>query len=162
MADVTRELQARPGRILMTREEQETFTLKDMLRRFFDQVETQGDLSHLRDFLTPECRLTHPLLAEPGIGMAGITELVRLYHRAFPDIRFQMTDIVLEDGHKVAIRAVVTGTQTGSWQGKPATKRQASWATAAFVVLHHGKIHRIDVIEDLAGLQRQLGLDAGA
>lgn len=158
MADTERKTGA-PGRISMTQEESESVQLKEFLRRFFDEVETPGNAGRLHDFLSQDCVVDHPLRPTPVAGPAGFSEILKTYHQAFPDIRFEMTDVLTEDGHKAAIRAIVRGTNSGPWLSTPASHRTATWTTTQIFHLKKGKITRLDVDEDLIGMMKQLGIE---
>jgi steroid delta-isomerase-like uncharacterized protein len=50
----------------------------------------------------------------------GVMQFFRMYRAAFPDLRFEPED-VLVDGGKVAVRYRATGTHSGDFMGMPAT-----------------------------------------
>jgi steroid delta-isomerase-like uncharacterized protein len=52
----------------------------------------------------------------------GVLEMFRMYIAAFPDLRMNVED-VLVDGDKAAARVTVTGTNQGEFLGAPATGR---------------------------------------
>ncbi len=60
----------------------------------------------------------------PGLAPTkdGVMEFFRMYVAAFPDLRFNIED-VLPSGDKVVVRARATGTHQGEFMGMPATGR---------------------------------------
>ncbi len=58
----------------------------------------------------------------PGLAPTkdGVLEFFRMYRAAFPDLRFEIDDI-LPSGDKAVARARATGTNKGDFMGMPAT-----------------------------------------
>jgi steroid delta-isomerase-like uncharacterized protein len=58
----------------------------------------------------------------PGLepGKEGVEQMFRMYRAAFPDLRMQADD-VLVDGDKVVARVRATGTHQGEFMGLPPT-----------------------------------------
>lgn len=61
----------------------------------------------------------------PGLAPTreGVKEFFRMYIAAFPDLRFDLEDVVAS-GDKVVTRARATGTHQGEFMGMPATGKR--------------------------------------
>jgi len=75
---------------------------------------------------------------------------------AFPDLHFEIHEMLAERD-LVAFRSTMTGTNRGSFQGRPPTGKQVSVAHMHFVRLVDGKTTDLWHVWDTAGLMRQLG-----
>lgn len=81
--------------------------------------------------------------------------------QAFPDLHYTIEDMVAE-GDRVAMRVVITGTNTGPFQGRPPTGKAARWTGTSFSRHANGKIVEQWLIIDIFTLLQQLGVIPGA
>jgi len=96
----------------------------------------------------------------PGIPptKAGTKEVLTVMRAGFPDMRFDVEDI-LADGDKVVARLHVTGTQTGSFMGIPATGRRIDVAAIDIVrFADDGLAHEHWGVMDVMSIMQQLGV----
>jgi steroid delta-isomerase-like uncharacterized protein len=95
----------------------------------------------------------------PGMqhGHDGHLAVVNLFMGAFPDMRWEVEDL-LADGDKVVARTTMTGTHGGDFFGIPASGREVRVAGIHMLTLRDGKIVRHDGVNDDLGLMRQLGV----
>jgi predicted ester cyclase len=94
-------------------------------------AEDERDLPGLISTLTPDCVYE---LARTGHRWEGHEGAARFYMEllsAFPDIHFDLTDIVIGP-QGVCEEAEVTGTHGGEWLGAPATGRKLTWRVVIF------------------------------
>ena len=94
-------------------------------------AEDERDLPGLISTLTPDCVYE---LAQTGHRWERHEGAARFYMEllsAFPDIHFDLTDIVIGP-QGVCEEAVVTGTHSGEWLGVPATGRKLTWRVVIF------------------------------
>ena len=94
-------------------------------------AEDERDLPGLISTLTPDCVYE---LAQTGDRWERHEGAARFYMEllsAFPDIHFDLTDIVIGP-QGVCEEAVVTGTHSGEWLGVPATGRKLTWRVVIF------------------------------
>ena len=94
-------------------------------------AEDERDLPSLISTLTPDCVYE---LAQTGDRWERHEGAARFYMEllsAFPDIHFDLTDIVIGP-QGVCEEAVVTGTHSGEWLGVPATGRKLTWRVVIF------------------------------
>jgi steroid delta-isomerase-like uncharacterized protein len=76
---------------------------------------------------------------------------------AFPDLQFMLDDL-LADGDRVVARFTARGTQTGVFQGIPATGSTATVSGIAIYRLAEGKVVEQWLEYDQLGLLQQLGV----
>jgi len=90
-------------------------------------------------------------------GVDNIVPVLAGFVGALEDIKSEVQDVIASDD-LVALRLVVTATQTGNLLGIPATGRQVRWdAVDIYRVTDDGKISEQWAFEDLAAIIGQLG-----
>jgi steroid delta-isomerase-like uncharacterized protein len=128
----------------------------DSLRRFYELI-NDGDVEGAGDLLADDF-IEHEVA--PGLPptKTGSKELFTMMIAAFPDLRFDAEDL-LADGNKVVGRAKVTGTNTGSFMGMPATGKAVN--IQAIDIVHFGEdglaLEHWGVM-DMLSMMQQLGL----
>jgi predicted ester cyclase len=90
-------------------------------------------------------------------GLDGHNGIVKLFHDAFPDIRWDI-DEMLADGDKVVLRLTMHGTQDGDFFGIPPTNREVTVSGTHIVRIEDGKVVEHWGNNDDLGLMRQLGV----
>jgi steroid delta-isomerase-like uncharacterized protein len=130
---------------------------KQLVRRFYQEVWALGNVSFAGevfadDYVRHDLR---PTQAAPGAdGQARIAEQFR---QAFPDLQWKV-DLLLGEGDLVAARWTASGTNSGSWGGRPATGKRAEFSGVnIFRFGEHGKVVEIWNHRDDLGLMEQLG-----
>jgi len=88
------------------------------VRRFYDLINA-GDFDGFADLLADDF-VEHEEIPGFEPSKAGVIEMFRMYLAAFPDLRLEAED-VLVDGDKVVARVRATGTHQGEFLGMPAT-----------------------------------------
>ena len=76
-------------------------------------------------------------------------------HAAFPDLHFQVEDLVAQ-GNRVVARWTLTGTQQAGFQGRPAAGRHLAITGMSPFHIQDGRIQEIWVNMDRLGMQDQL------
>ena len=79
-----------------------------------------------------------------------------MFFAAFPDIQHTLED-QLADGDRVAVRLTVAGTQTGEFQGLPASGKHVRIGSINIFRCEGGKIAEQWVETDSLGMLQQLG-----
>ena len=87
---------------------------KALVRRFYAEVISAGDLSRVEAFIAPEYRDHNAEGA--GRGPAVLRAHVEAIRRTFPDFELRIEDMVAE-GNKVVTRVSGRGTHKGEWMG---------------------------------------------
>jgi len=132
-------------------------TNKQVVRRYSDDIFTQGNLSII-DEVIAEDYVEHsgpPQL--PSHGRESVRALVTLFRSAFPDLRLQIDDLLV-DGDYVISRNIGMGTHLGAFFGIPATGRTGAMGGIHVYRLVNGKIAEHWSNSDDFGLLVQLGV----
>ena len=129
---------------------------KAIVRRLMDEDISQGNLAVADEIIDPNFfDHTNP----PGMqhGVMGHKAIVTLFRASFPDLRWQIDDM-LTDGDKVVIRTTMRGTQRGEFFGIPPTGRHVVVSGVHVLRLAGGKIVEHWGNNDDLGMMRQLGM----
>ena len=94
-------------------------------------AEDERDLPGLISTLTDDCVYELRQTGDRWEGHAGATRFYTELLTAFPDIHFDLTDIVIGP-QGVCEEARVTGTHRGTWLGAEPTGEQLSWRVVIF------------------------------
>jgi predicted ester cyclase len=125
-------------------------------RRFMAEVFNGHDPERARDFLTPDAVWHGPSIATVT-GVDSIVGLLTAFISPLSNIRAEEQDVIASRD-LVALRLVVTATQTGDVLGMSATGREFRWdAVDIYRVTDDGKISEQWAFEDLAAIGSQLG-----
>ena len=125
------------------------------VRRFVDEVITQGDMDAAAQFVWEDVVEQVPLPGQ-GPGLEGLKDVLRGMRAGFPDLVFAIQEQVSE-GDKVASRFEWTGTHRGTFMGIPATGRAVRVWGVVIDRLEEGRIKDTRIIMDTLGLMMQLG-----
>ncbi len=90
-------------------------------------------------------------------GPAGATQILVELTTAFPDLDIKIED-VLQEGNKVIVRSMISGTQRGALMGFPAKNRKMSIQAIDIHEFKDGKIVRTWHTEDWMSGLHQLGV----
>ena len=122
-------------------------------RRLVAEVWNDLDASAAADLVAPEC---------PGLGGTG-PDAVLAWHvdrrTAFPDLRYDVTDLVAAPGRAV-VRWRATGSQRGTFGPIPATGRPVEYAGATFLTFDDAdRVVDVWSVNELFQLVQQLGAE---
>lgn len=93
-------------------------------------------------------------------GLAGHNGTVSLFRAAFPDMRWEIEDMLAE-GDAVVVRTLMHGTHGGDFFGIPPSGRRVRVSGIHILTLRDGKVVLHQGVNDDLGLMRQLGVVAG-
>ncbi|APR76757.1 Hypothetical protein A7982_02104 [Minicystis rosea] len=93
---------------------------KHLVRRLFDEVFNQGDVSALGSIVATDYRQHNERVAG---GSAGLAAYVLAVRAAFPDFHIEVLDVIAEHD-RVCVRTCARGTHRGPFNGVPATGRR--------------------------------------
>jgi predicted ester cyclase len=128
-------------------------TNEQLLRQFITAFES-GDLDTIKDLVDPDIAdHTLPPGAPPGIG--GLLYAVTAYREGFSDLHITIDKVVC-DGDCAVGYGRISGTNTGSFFGMPASGKRAEFGYIDMYRIDSGRITEAWHIEDIAGLMRQL------
>ena len=127
---------------------------KEIVRRY-QEIYNSNDLDALGEVVSEDL-LTPKLM--PGIptGIEGAKAAHRIMLAGFPDYQTVIDDLFAE-GDKVAARISMSGTNTGSFMGIPATGKHVSFTGIYIARIANGKIVEHWGEEDSVSLLQQLG-----
>jgi steroid delta-isomerase-like uncharacterized protein len=95
---------------------------KMIVRQFFEQIWNLKDESAIDRFIAEDAVGNDPKF---GVGRESFKKQWRKWQTAFPDIHFEIKELVAEDNIVVS-RWVLTGTHLGLYQDIPATGKKIS------------------------------------
>ncbi len=127
---------------------------KQLVHRYFEDWVNGGDKSAADRLVATNVVVRNP----PNIddGLEAYTTRMTAFHKAFPDLHFTVQEEVAE-GHTVAARWTLHGTQAGEFQGRPATGAEITVTGISIFQIRDGKICEITVNMDRLGFMTQLG-----
>jgi steroid delta-isomerase-like uncharacterized protein len=127
---------------------------KALLRRFYEELWSQGDLEAIPELVAENFVDHHPLPGAPP-GREGLAALVTTWRTAFPDMREMVEDLIAE-GDKVVGRFTMRGTHSGQFMGVPPTGQRVKMSGIDIVRIAGGKIAEFWYGEHLLELMQQL------
>jgi steroid delta-isomerase-like uncharacterized protein len=132
---------------------------KATVRRVYDEVFNQGNLSVVDELFDPDYVLHDP--GVPGGELRGLeafkAQWVSMLRTAFPDLRIVIEDQVAE-GDKVASRYTGSGTNQGELRGFPPTNNRVEVTGTITSRFADGKIVEEWNNIDGLGMMQQLGI----
>jgi steroid delta-isomerase-like uncharacterized protein len=129
---------------------------KTVARRFFEEVWNKGNLAVANAIVTAD-QVTHdPNTPNTAPGPEGAKQVASFYRGAFPDLHFQLEDVIA-DGDKVVVRITATGTHQRELPGIPVTGKRIAVHGIVIQRFEDGKIVESWVQFDHLGLLQQLG-----
>jgi steroid delta-isomerase-like uncharacterized protein len=129
---------------------------KKIIQRYYGEVWNQGKLDVLDELLDQHYINHTPSVPNPPAGPGGLKPIVAAIRRAFPDLYYEIKDIVVNDSMAVA-RVVMTGTQRDSLFNLPPTGKKITVNQMNFEKVRNGKIVGHWRVTDELTLMKQLG-----
>jgi steroid delta-isomerase-like uncharacterized protein len=126
------------------------------MRRLYDLINA-GDVDGFSGVMADDF-VEHE--ASPGLDPTreGVMEFFRMYLAAFPDLRFDVEDM-LSSGDKVVARVRATGTNDGEFMGMPATGKRVDVQLIDIVRFgDDGLAHEHWGVVDSLSMMQQLGV----
>ncbi len=134
---------------------------KEVIRRYFDEVWSKGNLQAVDELLDPGYTL-RVLYHNPGrpdvlaTGTEGIKRSVPMYRKAFPDLQIKV-ETLIEEGDRIAAQWTAHATNTGEFRGIEATGKEVAYSGISIFRVAGGKIKEELYSGDRLGLWQQLG-----
>jgi steroid delta-isomerase-like uncharacterized protein len=107
------------------------------------------DQLHTQDFVVHT--------SQGDVGLKEDREALIGWKSSTPDLVIRVDDIVAE-GDRVAVRWTATGTNTGEWNGMPATGKKITATGTTFWRMKDGKIAEEWGVVDMLSVMKQRGL----
>jgi steroid delta-isomerase-like uncharacterized protein len=135
------------------------------VRRYYDEVLSQGQLDRLEEFVSPDVEDTNPGAdaAAGGQRPPGIVQLKQwwsMVRAAFPNMRVDL-EVIFGEDDKVMEHSIVRGTHNGPWMGIPPTGKEVAMEMTTLYRLENGKIVQRWGAYDVPALMQQLGAIQG-
>ncbi|MFB3765623.1 MAG: ester cyclase [Methanotrichaceae archaeon] len=128
---------------------------KAIVRRFFEEGPSKGNMKAANELLSPNFSLHTPLPSAPGI--QGINDIVITCRVAFEHLNVTVEDMVAE-GDKVAARFTARGIHKGGFMNLPPTGKPITMTGIEIFRIENGKIAELWGEANLLGLMAQLGI----
>ena len=128
---------------------------KELCRRLYAAVST-GDFDALDQLVAPNF-IEHEMV-DPGLpaGREGMKTLFRMVRQAMPDMVMTVEDMVAE-GERVAVRAVMSGTQTGEFMGIPASGKRVEMTVMDLHRIENNQFSEHWGVSDMLAFMTQIG-----
>jgi len=130
--------------------------VKNVTRRAIDGLWNNGDLNVVDEFYASNY-VDHTPQAGLAPNRDGVKKTYNLYHKAFPDLNTQITDLIAE-GDRVCAVVRAHGTNQGDLLGMPPTGKNVTLEGCVINRISNGKIVESWEYFDQLGLFRQLGI----
>lgn len=127
---------------------------KTIVRRYLEDVWSQGDLDAADEIVTAAVVFRSPLRQIEGL--AAFKQFVAGVRTVFPDIHFTTDDLIAE-GDCVAARWTMTGTQEGDFMGIPASGRHFTVPGVSILRPSGGQVAEAELFWDRLSLMDQIG-----
>ena len=134
-----------------------TRDLKALERRFVNEFNKgKSAAMAINDELVDTNIIIHTSDGRIIRGLKGVKQYVSPPFDAFPDVHFNIDDIVVE-GDKAVVRWTWTGTQKSEFMGIPATNKKVTGWVIQIDRIVGGKVAEIWERMDTLGFMQQLG-----
>ncbi len=130
--------------------------LKDVMFRLYEAM-NRGDYPALDHIISDEYVEHEPMPPRVSSNREGVKQYVRLLRTAFPDVQFDIRDIVAEKD-KVWSRVVMTGTQREEFDGIPPTGKPVQMEMVDIYRFSRNRIIEHWSVTDQLSLLQQLGV----
>jgi steroid delta-isomerase-like uncharacterized protein len=131
-----------------------TEELKKLVSRYVEEVWNRADFAVFESLTTDT--FTYRLGGQPARDKSAMRELLETVHRAFPDWRARIRELVAE-GNVAAVRWTGEVTHQGTFHGIPATGRRVTVSGINVYEIEEGRIAREWEQMDSLSLLQQLG-----
>lgn len=128
---------------------------KRLVRSFFEEGPSKGNLGAADDLLAPNFALHIPLPSRPGI--SGMNEVITACRAAFEHLNVTVDDMVAE-GDMVTARFTARGMHKGVFMGLPPTGKSITMTGIEIFRIADGKIAELWGEANLIGIMSQLGI----
>jgi len=128
-----------------------------LVRSVFDRL-NKGDEAVYQEMYAPEYGWYFPTLNPKALNREEEAGFVKLLRVGFPDIRWDIIEMVVS-GDMVVARFVVSGTHTGEYQGLLPTGIKVKAGGIWMARMKDGKIAEVREETDLLGFMQQLGME---
>jgi steroid delta-isomerase-like uncharacterized protein len=129
---------------------------KDLVRRFYEEVFTKGNIAKADEFIAADFVDNSPMPGQAP-GAEGAKQTLAMYLSAFSNMQATIHDMIAE-GDKVVTRYTAGATHTGELMGIPATGKQITMTGIEIFRVAGGKLVERWESFDQLGMMQQLGV----
>lgn len=129
---------------------------EQLIRRYFNEVWNQGNLLLLDEIIAAHYTNHSSSLADTKPGPSGLKPIVAAMRIAFPDLHYEIRDLVLT-GDRIVARVIMSGTHRGDFFGMAPTNKKVYVNQINIEYVEQGKIVEHWRITDELTLMKQLG-----
>ena len=130
-----------------------------VVRRFIDRAVNGGDLTVITETWVEDMTGNGGSLGTFDSRDAYADFAAANISGAFQGMHLEIHEVIAHDD-KVVLRFTNSGTNVGSFMGRPATDKHAEWLGIGIYTLRNGHIVEGWFAEDILGLLHQLGADS--
>ncbi|MFW6153091.1 MAG: ester cyclase [Halobacteriota archaeon] len=133
---------------------------KAVVAELFERIDAH-DASVFDDLFAPDFTsgIYRSGTGEGVEGIDGVTALWEEYWTAFPDLRGETTEVIVE-GDDVAVFREEVGTHEGDFRGIAPTGNEITFEYAGHLVVEDGEIVHAHFLGNILNLVTQLGVDS--
>jgi steroid delta-isomerase-like uncharacterized protein len=128
---------------------------KALIRRYFQEIVSKGNLEAIPDFVAPDIVFWGPYTSQPIQGLQGFRELIAMLQAAFADLQISEEEMVVE-GDTVATRWTVSGTHKGEFMGTGPSGEPFQFTGTAFYRIRDNKIVEVWSVNNSVETLREL------
>jgi len=129
---------------------------RSIIQRYYEEVWNRGRLDVLDELLDQQYINHTPSVPGPPPGPAGLKPIVAAIRKAFPDLHYEIKEIVVNDSMAVA-RVVMTGTQQDSLFDLPPTGKKIMVNQINMEKIRNGRVVEHWRVTDELSMMKQLG-----
>ncbi len=138
---------------ILAQESKANRTREEVSRSFYDLI-NGGDVAAWRENLA-EGWTAVPALSADDNHVAGYEGTIAAFRAGFPDLNVEQVEVI-QNADVVAVRSIVTGTNTAELFGRPATGKPISITAMDIHRIENGQIVETWHVEDFTEMERQL------
>jgi steroid delta-isomerase-like uncharacterized protein len=131
--------------------------LKALMKRFNDEVMTQGKIEVIDEIVSEDLVEHAPAPSGSPEGREGVKAFVQVFRTAFPDLK-ATTVAAVQEGDEAWMQSTITGTHKGEFMGIPATNKKFEITAFDRVRFKDGKAVEHWAAQDDMGMMTQLGI----
>lgn len=129
---------------------------RGLIEFYFMDIWSHGNLDLLDKVISEDYINHNPSSPNPEPGPKGLRPIIQEMRRGFPDLRYEIQDLVVTED-KVVARTIVRGTHRGEVWGLKPTGRKFEISQVNIERMKNGKIVEHWRVTDELELMKQLG-----
>ena len=130
---------------------------KLIARKVYEECWNKAILDLVPDLFAKDCQFRDPVFPARAPGVESMKKHIQMCRHAFPDLKFQLTDIIAEKD-EVVVHWTAQGTQQGQFLGLAPSHRKATVSGTSIYRIRNNKIVEQWADWNLLTLLDQLGV----